>query len=60
MKKPSMRKCVDEMCKQCIYDPIGGFGTWRAQVAACLDSRCPLHPIRPLNDGEKHEWQAKK
>ena len=46
--KRSMRAAIDAFCKQCIYDPIGGSGTWRQQVEACTAVKCPLYDFRPL------------
>jgi hypothetical protein len=62
MAKPSMRKAIDAFCKDCIYDPLSGGGTWREQVGACKDDLCPLHELRPLPMGSYHKWQleAKK
>ena len=45
----SRRKAIDDMCRSCIYDPIGGRGTWRQQVEACTARRCPLYPVRPVS-----------
>ena len=44
----SLRAAIDAKCKECIYDPYGGTGTWRQQVAACTSPTCPLFPIRPM------------
>jgi hypothetical protein len=30
----SMRKAINDKCKDCIYDPYGGGGNWRQQVQA--------------------------
>ena len=60
MKKPSYRKSIDLMCKQCIYDPIGGKGTWREQVAACTAPKCALFNLRPLPEYMAHPWQDAK
>jgi hypothetical protein len=46
----SLRKAIDAKCRECIYDPIGGGGTWRQQVHACTSYRCPLYPVRPLSE----------
>ena len=47
--KATLRKAIAEMCKQCIYDPKGGRGTWREQVYACTaGDSCPLFPYRPV------------
>jgi hypothetical protein len=29
----SLRAAIDAKCKDCIWDPASGLGTWRAQVA---------------------------
>ena len=41
----SLRKPVDEKCKDCIYGPTVP-GTWRQQVALCTAKTCPLWDIR--------------
>jgi len=43
----SLRKAVNDKCKECIYDPRSP-GTWRKQVEDCTSSLCPLHPERPV------------
>lgn len=45
---------VDMKCAECVYDPIGGPGTWREQVKNCRGYTCPLYPIRSLPHGQKH------
>ena len=45
----SLRKAINEMCKECIYDPLAGLGNWRQQVSACTMPRCPLYPVRPIS-----------
>ena len=42
----SMRKAINDKCKDCIYDPLAG-GTWREQVAQCSCVLCPLWELRP-------------
>lgn len=42
----SMRKAINDKCKDCIYDPLAG-GNWRQQVEACTCRDCPLYPYRP-------------
>ena len=49
-KRPSMRKAIDAKCKECIYDPLSGLGTWRQQTHACPSTDCPLHELRPLSE----------
>ena len=48
----SMRKAINDMCKDCIYDEYEA-GTWRAQVEACPCTDCPLYQHRPLTSGTK-------
>jgi hypothetical protein len=43
----SLRKAIDAKCKDCIYDPLCGGGTWREQVAQCSSVSCPLWVVRP-------------
>ncbi len=47
MNKRSLRGAINAKCRDCIYDPLSGMGTWRQQVEACECSDCPLHPVRP-------------
>jgi hypothetical protein len=35
-------------CKDCIYDPLSGGGTWRQQTEACAIKSCALWPYRPM------------
>ena len=50
MKTPRTRsQAINAMCKQCIFDPIGGPGTWRQQVEACPSTQCPLWRFRPVS-----------
>ena len=48
IKKPSLRKCIDDMCVSCIYDS-GAAGTWRQQVTLCSMKCCALYPVRPTS-----------
>lgn len=60
-KKPrlSMRSAINRKCKECIYDPIGGNGTWRQQVEGCTSYSCPLFDLRPRpRIGEKIEAES--
>lgn len=43
----SLRKAINDKCRDCIYDPKSGFGTWRQQVEGCTSRNCPLYPVRP-------------
>ena len=47
-------RATEMKCAECVYDPLAGQGSWREQVKNCKGSTCPLYPIRPLPDGEKH------
>lgn len=49
MKKPkkSLRSAINQHCKNCIYDSIGGNGAWREQVQACTSYSCALFDVRP-------------
>ena len=47
MKRPSFRKCVDQHCRDCIYDEMQP-GTWRKQVQECTSLNCALFSVRPL------------
>ena len=42
-----LRAAIDATCKDCIYDPLCGGGSWRMQVAKCSAITCPLWPVRP-------------
>jgi len=44
----SLRKAINEKCKECIYDPVGGTGSHLAQIKACTSYSCPLYPVRPM------------
>ena len=59
VKRPprlSLRKAINEKCKECIYDDSPGNGNWRQQVTACTAKTCPLYRVRPLSSqkGEKN------
>ena len=41
----SLRKCINEKCRDCIYDSIVP-GTWRQQVALCSVKSCALYDVR--------------
>lgn len=40
------RAAVNAKCKDCIFDPMSGLGTWQQQVRACEIRECPLWAIR--------------
>jgi len=42
----SLRAAIDAKCKDCIYDPECGGGTWREQVAQCSCPSCPFWSVR--------------
>ena len=44
----SLRAAVDAKCRDCIYDPMSGAGTWREQVSQCRIVSCPLWAMRPM------------
>ncbi len=50
----SMRKAINDMCKQCIYDPADK-GNWRQQVQACTSPKCPLYDLRPISKPDKRK-----
>lgn len=43
----SLRKAIDAKCRECAYDPLDAGGVSH-QIAACISSDCPLHPVRPI------------
>lgn len=47
-KRASLRDAINGKCKECIYDPKSGLGTWRQQVAGCLCTDCSLYEVRPM------------
>ena len=53
LKKGGLRAHIDAMCCWCIYDPLGGAGTWRQQVGACTSTTCPLYAVRTASRGGK-------
>ena len=55
-----LRKAVDLKCKECIYDPIGGPGSWRQQVEACTSYKCPLFDKRPRPESKPVESTSKE
>lgn len=54
---PSLRKAINDKCKDCSYDPLAP-GYWARQVAECNVPKCPLYNVRPLPDGMRHQWQV--
>lgn len=51
----SLRKAIDMKCKDCIYDPKSGMGTWRQQVEGCTVVKCPLWPVRPKSKSKNED-----
>lgn len=45
--KPSLRSAINAKCRECIYCPLTGTGSWRQQVAACTSINCALFDVRP-------------
>jgi len=45
----SLRKAINEKCKDCAYDPKNR-GTWRQQITIFPVYDCPLWSVRPLSD----------
>ena len=48
-EKRSLRKCINENCRNCIYDEQAK-GTWRQQVTLCTVESCAMYPVRPITD----------
>ncbi len=42
----SLRKAINEKCKDCIYDDLAA-GSWLQQVTICSSKSCPLYEVRP-------------
>lgn len=45
--KPSLRSAINAKCRECIYCPLTGTGSWRLQVENCTSISCPLYSVRP-------------
>ncbi len=43
----SLRKAINDKCKDCTYDERNGLGTWRQQTELCTVKICPLWEVRP-------------
>jgi len=56
--KISAQKAINLKCKECIYDPIGGGGTWREQIAGCTSYSCPLFNHRPVDVNTKKKQDS--
>ncbi len=46
--KAKLRAAIAAKCKDCIYDPLSGLGSWRNQAYLCTVKTCPLYPYRPV------------
>ena|GEM_PF-5759265 len=51
--QPSLRKAINGKCRDCIFDPKSGLGTWRQQTEGCTSVDCPLFPVRPRSSAPK-------
>ena len=43
----SLRRAINKKCRECIYCPLTGTGSWRLQVENCTSISCPLWAVRP-------------
>ena len=55
-KRPSMRKAINDKCKDCVYDPLSS-GTWRKQIQECNSPDCPLYELRPFSAYKSDETE---
>ena len=46
-RNKSLRRAINDKCKECIFDPLGGCGKWLTQVTNCTSYTCPLYEVRP-------------
>ena len=56
----SLRKAINDKCKECLHDPVSGWGTWRQQVDGCTSYECPLYHVRPRSRPYSGRGDAKK
>ena len=54
----SLRKAINDKCKDCCYDPKSGLGTWRKQVEDCPCTLCPLYIVRPISRPKRRDSQT--
>ena len=54
----SLRAAINAKCRECIYDPGNGNGSWGEQVEACSAANCPLHAVRPISRPNSHDNYA--
>lgn len=55
----SLRKAINDKCRDCCYDPLAG-GTWRQQVGECAAESCPLWHVRPMPSAMRTEEQRQR
>ncbi len=55
----SPKQAIKAKCRECIYDPIGGNGTWTEQIEACTSPGCPLFELRPVTLKTRQERDKK-
>lgn len=53
----SLRAAINNHCRECVYDPSSGHGTWRQQVEGCTVVKCHIYPVRPVSS-TKHEKEG--
>jgi len=47
----SLRQAINNKCRECIYCPLTGAGSWRQQVENCTSVSRPLFSVRPKSTG---------
>jgi len=47
----SLRRAINRKCRERIYCPLTGTGSWRRQVEHCTSISCPLFSVRPKSTG---------
>ena len=55
----SLRKAIDNFCKECIYDP-NVKGSIVAQVRECGSKLCPLYSVRPTVQFRGDDYKGRK
>ena len=51
-KRKSMRRAINEYCRECIWDSLMP-GNWKQQTGACTMTTCPLYEFRPVSKPRK-------
>lgn len=59
-KKLPPSKAIAVFCKECIYDPHGGNGSWINQIEECTAPECPLYEHRPLTGNTREILREEK